>query len=183
MLSCQFSGNLQSTPEEHNLAAFSNTSATLTSTCDACGTVKYIYLSFLLEVNDSDCLLSSILHRCSACQALKGHLTLFMRISVFLLGLSVVQIQFTWFYTFKKHQLKCWTVRKVSLSCQPGLWGCRELLEVAFATQSPLDWNSPGCSCGPQPVQCSCGALVKGMVILAKYWLCLSALSLTSPTD
>lgn len=184
MLSCQSSGNLQSTPVEHNLATFSNTSATLTSTCDTCGTVyRYIHIYFLIEVNDSDCLLSSILHRCSACQALKGHLTLFVRISVFLLGLSVAQIQFTWFCTFKKHQLKCWTARKVPLSCQPGLWRCRELLAVLFATQSPLDWNSPVCSWRPQPEQCSCGALVKGVVILAKYWLCLSALSLTSPAD
>ena len=64
VLSCQFSDNLQSAPEEHNLAAFNNASASLTATCGIHGTVyEYIHIYFLLEVSNSDCLLSSILHR------------------------------------------------------------------------------------------------------------------------
>lgn len=38
------------------------------------------------------------------------------------------------------------------------------------------------CSCRPQLEQCSCGALVKGRVILTKYWQCHSAFMLRVQT-
>lgn len=55
-----------------------------------------------------------------------------------------------------------------------GAGNCRK---VVFATWSPPEF--PGCFCRPQLDQGSCGALVKVMIILAKYWLCHSAFLLT----
>lgn len=183
MLSCQFFGNLQSPPGGHNLAAFSNASAILPSTCGIIsGTVyKYTHTYFLLEVSDSDCTLSSPVFCTDILLARhwRGNSRFWWEFMSYYLscGLTVAQIQFPWFYTFEKHQLKCWTARKVPSSSQPSFQGCRELQEFVCATRSLLwlDWNSPGCSSRAQVEQCSCGALVKGMVILAKYWLCLSA--------
>lgn len=175
VLSCQPSRNLQNTPEEHTWQC---SAMVVLSSHQHESVYKYIRIYFLLEVSDSDCLLSCILHRYFACQPLKGQLTPFVRICVFLLGL--------WGCQWPKYNVLDSTLSQEASTEMPNSTksalvlparspGCRELQKVVFATRLPLDWNSLSCSCRPHIEQCSCGAIVKGIVILAKYWLCLPA--------
>lgn len=188
MLSRRFSGNLQSTPEEHNLAAFSNASAILTSTCGIIsGTVyKYICIYFLLEVSDSDCILSSILHGYTACQALKGQRTFFVLIYVLLLGLWAVSGTNTNYLIlhFQEGSTEMLNGKKsahILPARSPEVQGIAGG-GICQSIATWLDWGMQT-SCRPQLEQCSCGTLAKGVVILAKYWPCLSAFLLTVQTD
>lgn len=52
---------------------------------------------------------------------------------------TMIQIQFTWLYTFRKHQLKCWTKKSTLILPARSLGGAGNCRKVVFATWSPLD--------------------------------------------
>lgn len=141
----------------------------------------YIHI-FFLEVSDSDFI--QYFGQIFCLPGIKGATHTFCEnLSYYFdCGLTVAQIRFTSFYTFKKHQLKCWTARNVLPARSLGVQGIAGG-GICHSVTTWLDWNSPDCSCRPQLEQHSCGALVKAMVILAKYWLCLSVFLPTVQTD
>lgn len=185
MLLYQLSVWLQIVPEEHNLIAFDGARYILTSTCVTISefVCKYIRIYFCYKLVIWVTYYTVFCTYIQLARHKRGSLHFLWEFMSFYLdcGLSVAQMQLTWFYTSKSHLLQCWIAHKMPSSCQPGFHWFRELLDEVFATWH--EWNSSGYCCRHQREKYSCGVLVKGMAILVKYWLCFCASSLSVQTD
>lgn len=119
----------------------------------------------MLELSDADCLLSSVLHRYFAYQALKGQLTLFVRSCILLHELWTVSgtNSVCLILRFQEASTEMLGSKRRALvlpARSPGVQGLAG--GVVFATQSALH---PRLFLQTQLEQCSVGALVRGLNI------------------